>query len=128
MRELKLIYYVLLTVWRLLVSLWRLVTRGLRASSANGWPVTEAVIQAVMCPEDDGVYSVRVDYEYCVDQEYYAGSLSRECILPPLATRFAERFQLRAHYMVDYDPNDPSKSFLPAKPMLVRMASAAARA
>lgn len=128
MRDLKLIYYVLLTVWRLLVSLWRLVTRGVRASSANGWPVTEAVVQAVMCPEDDGVYSVRVDYEYCVNQQYYAGSFSRECILPPLANRFALRFAPRAHYLVHYDPNDPSKSFMPAKPMLVRLPSAAAGA
>jgi hypothetical protein len=111
-----------------MVSTLRLLRRGVRASSANGWPATEAVIQTVMCPEDDGVYSVRVDYEYCVNQQYYAGSLSRECIFPPFAERFAERFQVRAHYLVHYDPNDPAKSFLPAKPMLVRLPSAAAKA
>jgi uncharacterized protein DUF3592 len=125
MRELKLIYYLLRTVWMLLVSLWRAVLRGVRGSAANGWPATDAVIQAVRVPEDDGIYSVSVDYEYCVNQQYYAGSLSRECILPALANRFAERFHVRARYRVHFDPNDPSKSFLPANPILVQTAAAA---
>lgn len=125
MRELKLLYYLIRTVWMLLVSLWRAVVRGVRASSANGWPVTDAVIQTVMCPEDDGIYSVRIDYEYCVNQQYYPGSLARECILPSLANRFANRFHVRARYLVHYDPNDPSRSFLPAHPMLVQMAAVA---
>lgn len=123
MEPFRLFFELVFLMLRAAGSAGRGLARLIRSAGSQSWPVTAAVIQTVMCPEDDGIYSVRIDYEYCVNQQYYAGSLSHECVFPSFANRFADRFHVRAHYLVHYHPNNPSKSFLPAKPTLVQMAA-----
>ena len=118
-------FYTIRFLAKLIASGGRALLRIVRGISAAHWPVTEAVVQAVLCPEEDGIFSVRIDYEYSVNQQYYFGSFSRECLGKTLGKRFATGFQQRAHYLVHYDPNHPERSYLPSKPMLVRMAAAA---
>jgi hypothetical protein len=101
--------------------------RAIRALFANSWPTTEAVIQYVSTNDPErGICAVRVEYEYQVDDVFYYGQISYECLLPVFAERFASHFTPRATYLVHYKPDDPSTSFMPSNPLLVRFPSAAA--
>jgi hypothetical protein len=98
--------------------------RAIRALFANSWPTTEAVIQYVSTNDPEkGICAVRVEYEYQVDDVFYYGQLTYECLLPVFAKRFASHFTPRATYLVHYNAENPSKSFMPSNPLLVRFAS-----
>lgn len=125
MGQFRLVYEFAVVVSKLTASTARALVRVFRGAQSQSWPQTEALVQAILCPADEGIAGVRVDYEYSVNQQYYGGCLSRECLTKFAAHWFAARFTVRACYMVRYDPNHPERSYLPAKPTMIRRAAVA---
>jgi hypothetical protein len=125
MEGFRLLFELVFLILRTAGSCGRGFARLILSSRSHSWPVTNALIQAVECTDDVGVYCVRVAYEYSVNQQYYAGTLLHESFSKHLAARWAMRFTPRAYYLVRYDPNHPARSFLPSTPTLTQTAAIA---